>query len=185
MLEVSSTRTDAAQVFTGTQSAIVLLAAAPWDANAVRQALGSAAASVWSNRSAGAGWHAGTNGTQELDGLGRIAIAIEGRWLIVGTSPELTAAIFARRNRAAADGAVYAAGWRHARELPNFERMFRLIDFPQIPPPAGPGQERQPMFFSENLASLGRALGRVQSASIVVHDVGAMLREAVEYRLAP
>jgi hypothetical protein len=185
MLEVSSTRTDVAQVFTGTQSAIVLLAASAWDANAVRQALGSAAASIWSNRSAGAEWRAGTNGTQELDGLGRIAIAIEGRWLVIGTSPELTAAIFARRNRAAADGAVYAAGWRHAHELPNFERMFRLIDFPQIPPAAGPGQERQPMFFSENLASLGHALERIQSANVTVHDAGTMLRENVVYRIAP
>ena len=185
MVEVSSTRADPAQVFTGSQSAVALLASTAWDANAVRQALGSAAASIWSNRSAGAGWHAGANGIEELNGLGRVAVAVDGRWLTIGTSPELTATIFARRNRAAADGAVYAAGWRHVRELPNFERMFRLIDFPQIPPAAGPEQERQPMFFSENVASLGRALGRIQSANVAVHDVGTMLRENVVYRIAP
>jgi hypothetical protein len=182
MLEVSSL--GAGQVFTGSQSAIALLAASDWDANAVRQAFGSAAASVWSNRSAGAEWRTGANGIQELDGLGHVNLAIDGRWLIAGTSPELASAIFARRNRTAAEGAVYAAGWRHARELPNFERMFRLIDFPQIPPAAGPEQERQPMFFSENLASLGRALARVESANIAVHDAGTMLRESVIYRIA-
>jgi len=184
MLEVSSTGVDAAQVFTGSKSAIALLAGSAWDANAVRQALGSAAASIWSNR-AGEEWRAGANGIEELQGLGRIAIAIDGRWLIVGNAPELTAAMFARRNRAAGESGVYAAGWRHARELPDFERMFRLIDFPQIPAGAAPEQDRQPMFFSENLASLGRTLGRVQSASIVVHDAGTMLRENLVYRVAP
>jgi hypothetical protein len=185
MLEVSSTRTDAGQVFTGSRSAIALLSASVWDANAVRLALGSAAASIWSNRSAGAGWRAASNGIQEIDGLGRIALAIDGRWLIVATSPEAAAELFARRNRTPVDGAVYAAGWRHAGELPNFEHMVRLIDFPQIPPAAGPDQERQPMFFSENIASLGRALGRIQSGTVTVHDAGTMLRENVVYRIAP
>jgi hypothetical protein len=185
MVEVSTTRTDAAQVFIGSQSAVALLGASAWDANAVRQALGSAAASIWSNRSTGTEWRGSLDGTQELDGLGRVAFAMDGRWLIVGTSSELTSAMFARRNRAAMDGAVYAAGWRHGRELANFERMFRLIDFPQIPAAVTPGQERQPMFFSENLASLGRTLERVQSANIAVHDDGTMLRENLVYRMAP
>jgi hypothetical protein len=130
---------------------------------------------------------------QELDGLGRIAVAVDGRWLVIGTSPDLVSAIFARRNRPAMAGSVYAAGWRHARELPNFERMMRLIDFPQAGAQSGdagnplsnPGQGREPMFYSENIASFGRVLGRVQSATIAVHDAGSMLRESVEYRLAP
>jgi hypothetical protein len=185
MLEVSSTRTDAAQVFIGGQTAIALLGSSAWDAKAVREALGSAAAAIWSNPGAGSAWRTGANGIEEMEGLGRVAMAIDGRWLIIGTSPELAAAVFTRRNRTAAEGAVYAAGWRHSRELPGFERMFRLIDFPQIPAAAGPEQERQPMFFSENVASLGRALGRVQSASIAVHDAGTMLRENVVYRIAP
>ena len=184
MLEVSSTGVDATQVFTGSKSAIALLAGSAWDANAVRQALGSAAVSIWSNRT-GAEWRAGANGIQELEGLGRISIAIDGRWLVVANAPDMAAEMFARRNRPASEGGIYAAGWRHARELPDFERMFRLIDFPQIPAGAAPEQERQPMFFSENLASLGRTLGRVQSASIVVHDAGTMLRENLVYRVAP
>ena len=111
------------------------------------------------------GGRAGANGIQEIDGLGRVALAIDGQWLIVATSPEAAAELFARRNRTAVDGAVYAAGWRHAGELPNFERMMRLIDFPQIPPAADPASAREPMFYSENIASLGRALRRVQSAT--------------------
>jgi hypothetical protein len=193
MLEVGSTGVDANQVFVGSQSAVVLMGAANWDGDAIRRAIASAAGSLWSTGGLGAGWRAGSNGVQELDGLGRIAVAVDGRWLVIGTSPDLVSAIFARRNRPAMAGSVYAAGWRHARELPNFERMMRLIDFPQAGAQSGdagnplsnPGQGREPMFYSENIASFGRVLGRVQSATIAVHDAGSMLRESVEYRLAP
>jgi len=119
-----------------------------------------------------------------LDGLGKLAVSIDGRWLIVGTSANLVNAIVSRKNRPAVSGAAYAAGWRHARELPNFERMTRMIDFPQLAPGVG-DQAREPMFFSENLASFGRALQRVQSAEMTMHNVGSMVRETVVYRLAP
>jgi len=201
MLEVGSTSADADQVFVGSQSAIVLLASANWDAEAIRGAITSAAGSLWSNGGLGAGWRAraASNGVWELDGLGRIAMAVDGRWLVIGSfagtsgansgnSTDLVSAILARRNRPAVAGSVYAAGWRHARELPNFERMMRLIDFPQShagPGDAPGGQGREPMFYSENIASFGRVLGRLQSAAIAVHDAGGMLRETVDYRIAP
>jgi len=188
MIEISSTRVDADQVFVGSQSAIALLGGADWNAGEIRAALSSAAGSLWSNGELGAEWRAGSNAeVSELNGLGRVAIAIEGRWLVIGNSAELVNVIFGRRNRAPATGAVYAAGWRHARELPNFERMMRLIDFPQLQA-TGPGdqsQGREPMFYSENMASFGRVIQRVESATIAVHDAGSMLRESIVYRLAP
>lgn len=187
MVEIGSTRVAGDQVFVGSQNAVALLAESNWDADAMRRALSAAAGGMWSDGELGAGWRAAASGVQELDGLGRVAAAIDGRWLIVGNSAELVGAIYARRNRAAAAGAVYAAEWRHARELPNFERMMKLIDFPQMNAGnAPPGTNaREPMFYSENLASMGRVLERVQTASIAVHDAGAMLRETVVYRLAP
>jgi hypothetical protein len=178
MLEVASTRRG--DVFVAPQSAIALLARDAWDANAIRAAMTQAAGSLWSTGNIGAGWRG-----SELDGLGKIAMAVEGPWLVIGDSADLVNAIFSRRARPAAAGAIYAAGWRHARELPNFEAMFRLMDFPQIPPAADPALPREPMFFSENIASLGTVLRRVQSAEIAVHDAGSMLRETVVYRMAP
>ncbi|HUA84742.1 MAG TPA: hypothetical protein VMB85_12830 [Bryobacteraceae bacterium] len=171
MLQVE--KTHAGDVFAGTDSAIVLLASADWDANAIRAAFAQAAGSLWS-----------VDGMGALDGLAKINVAVAGRWLIAGNSPDLVKEILARRNRPAVPGADYAAEWRHARELPDFERITRLIDFPQIPP-ADPNGAREPMFYSENLAGLGRVLGRVESAGIAVHDAGAMLRESVIYRMAP
>ena len=184
MLGVSSTRIAADQIFVGSQSAVVLLSENPWDSAAVRGAIAAAAGSLWSSGGLGVGWRASTTGTQELDGLGKLGLAVDGRWLILGDSVELVNSLFARRSLAPVPGAVYAAGWRHARELPNFERWMRLIDFPQIPP-AAIGDAREPMFYSENVASLGRALSRVRSATLAVHDTGAMLRESAVYRIAP
>jgi hypothetical protein len=180
MLDVSSTGIDADRVYVRPHSVMMLLAATAWDADAIRNALGSAAEGVWSN-SAAATWRTGTGGVRELEGLGKLAMASDGKWLVVGDSAELVNAVFARRDRTAVAGAAYAAGWRHARELPNFERMTILIDFPQLPA----GGSGEPAYFSANLASLGRTLKRVDTASIVVHDVGTMLRESVVYKLNP
>ncbi len=49
MLEVSSTRVDADQVYVRPHSVVVLLAATAWDADAMRTALGAAAEGVWTN----------------------------------------------------------------------------------------------------------------------------------------
>jgi hypothetical protein len=182
MLDVQQTKLDPDQVYVRPHFAVALLAAS-WDAGAIRAALGSAAAGVWAQGSAPA-WRTGTNGVMELDGLGRIAMAAQGRWLVIGDSPAMVNAVFSRRTRPAAAGAAYAAGWKHARELPNFERLTTLIDFPQLP-----AEEQQagaePPFFSGNIASLGGVLKRVDTASIVVHDAGALLREAIVYKLNP
>jgi hypothetical protein len=187
MLDAGSTRAD--QVFVRGESAIVLLARDAWNGAAIEQALSAAAGGLWSSGGLGAGWRTGVNGVRELDGLGRLALAVDGRRLILGTSAERVAAILARRNRAANPGAVYAAEWRHARELPNFERIAGLIDFPHATIQSGANANnpvpREPLFFSENLASLGRVLRRVQSAAISVHDSGSLVRESVVYRLAP
>jgi hypothetical protein len=177
---------DADQVYVQPRSAIVLLANAPWDAEAVRNALGAAAEGVWSG-SANPTWRNGPGGVRELEGLAKLAIAADGKWLVIGDSAELVSAVFSRRNRPAIAGASYAAGWRHARELPHFERMTKLIDFPQVPAAGENDQQAgaEPSFFSANLASLGRTLKRVDAATIAVHDAGTMLRESLVYKLNP
>jgi len=181
ILDVQQTKVDADQVYVRPHFAVALLAAS-WDANAIRAALGSAAAGVWAQGAAPT-WRTGAGGVMELDGLGRIAMATQGRWLVIGDSAEMVNAVFSRRTRPAIAGAAYAAGWKHARELPNFERLTTLIDFPQLPAEEQAGAE--PPFFSGNMASLGGVLKRVDTASIVVHDAGALLKEAVVYKMNP
>jgi hypothetical protein len=183
MLEAGFARADPNQVFLRTEFVIAMQARKPWDAGAIEGALTSAADGLWSTGELGAEWSTVAGGVREMNGLMKLAVAVDGRLLILGTSAERVREVLARRNRPALPGALYAAEWRHARELPGFERMMTLIDFPQIRTPTG--GVREPLFFSENLASLGRALVRINSASIAVHDDGALVRETVVYRLAP
>lgn len=182
MLEVSSTAVAQDQVYVGQHAAAVFLSSTNWDAITVRNALTASATGLWTTAGLGAGWRAGMNGAQELDGLGSLVFLVDGQRLIIGDSTNLVNSIAQRRTRPAVAGAVYEASWRHSRELPNFQRMFQLIDFPQIRP-SQDGQDAEPMFYSGNLASLGNVFSRVDSATITVHDVGTMLRENVIYRM--
>jgi len=188
MLEVSSTRVDPDQVFVRPQAALVLLASTPWNAAQIQAALTTAVNGLWTNAGLGASWRTGANGTQVLDSLGAVVLAVDGPRLILGDSREMVGAILARRTQAAVAGAIYEASWRHGRELPNFERMTRLIDFPGTARKPDDGDDNvghEPSFYSENIASLGRSLARVDSATLTVHDTGAMLRETAVYRLRP
>jgi hypothetical protein len=182
MIQIQSSRTTPDGVFIETPSVIALEAASPWDADAVRRAVTAAAASVWTVSDLGVRWNPAGAGFEQLDGLAHLQVAIHGPMLILGNSNPLFRAVLSRANASPAPaGAAYAARYEHARELPDFERLTRVIDrTANTPQPAG---GHQPLFFSENLASLGQTLGRVDSLSIDVHDDGAAVRQLVVYRL--
>ncbi len=176
MLQVQSTRPAADGVFVGTEFAIVLQSANSWNSQAVRDALTASVDSLWTTSRLGANWTQ-RNGYFELNGLGHLLVAVSDRTLIIADRADLTVALLAKMSAAPAQGAVYAAGYRHARELGPFEKMMRLIDKPQ----AGEGDQKQPQFFSDNIGSLGRTLARVKSATITMHDNGAAVRQNVVY----
>jgi hypothetical protein len=60
-------------------------------------------------------------------------------------------------------------------------KMMRLIDNPLAKQTTGDPPE--PAFFSGNMGSLGQALARIQSESIVVHDTGSIVTQNVAYKL--
>ena len=106
---------------------------------------------------------------------------MEGNALVISTSPEWMARVIAGRRTPSAQGATYVASFNFAQELPGFTRMMRLIDFPSIP--QGQASDgRQPLFFSENIASFAASLSRLESAVITTHDMGAMVTESMVYR---
>lgn len=155
MLQVETSRAAADGVFVTTPRAIALSSAHPWDVTAVRQAVAG--------------------------GLDRVWVTTAGRVLILASAEDLMNAMAGRAGSPdALPGASYAIRYLHSRELPRFERMMTLIDYPQL---RGAGENREPMFFSENLASLGRTLGRVDSVSLESHDEGALVRQTVVYKL--
>jgi hypothetical protein len=155
LLQVESSGAASDGVFVTTPRAIALLGARPWDVAAARQAVAG--------------------------GFDRVFLTAAGRVLILASAEDLMTAMAGRASSPdALPGAQYAMRFLHARELPRFARMMTLIDFPAL---RGAGENREPMFFSENLASLGRTLGRVDSVFLESHDDGAAVTQSVVYRL--
>ena len=185
MLDIGSTRVQQDGVFVGTESGVALLAASDWDAAAVRNAVTAAFATMLTEDQIGVHWvdrGAGANSYSELDGLQSLVLATHGRTLVIATSKELLEAMLARpANSPSTSGARYAAAYRHSTELPNFIKMMRLIDNPLVKQTTGDAPE--PAFFSGNMASLGQALGRISSESIVVHDTGSIVTQNAVYKL--
>lgn len=185
-LQISANRVAPNGVFETDSNVVALSAAQDWNAGAARTALTGVADALWSAGQLGVGWvrkRTGDFDYFELNGPGSLAVATAGRLLLVGNNAAALEQVLGRMNSAAAaQGALYAAGYTHSVERPNFERIMRLIDYPLNPAPA-PGEAREPAFFSGTLASLGRVLTRAQSATVLRRDNGAQVTETVVYRL--
>ncbi len=186
-LQLESTRASPGDVFVGTQSAIVLEAANDWNSEVARAALLSAVEGLWTTSGLGAQWVQKGEGQAvyfELEGLTRLALAAQGRLLIVGTGSEPVVAVLNRlANPPGKEHGAYAAGFHHAAERANLARMTGLIEAPLAQQFQAPGGH-EPWFFSENLASLSKALARVESEAIVVRDRGPVVAQTVKYRLS-
>jgi hypothetical protein len=168
VMQVGTSQPAQNGVFIRTAGALAILGERPWDLAAARTALTEAASHLWS--------------ISGVAGLSDIAVAASGRVLLFGDSETLVRDMSARgAANPQTSGAAYAARYLHARELPNFERMMKLIDAPSIQNISG--NEREPQFFSENLASLGRALGRVDNVTVESRDDGRQVTQVVTYRL--
>jgi hypothetical protein len=182
MLHVEATRLVSGGVFVDRGAVIVLARSTAWPRGAARDAIRALVGPVWTKSNLGMRWidaRVGTEDVSRLEGLERVAVAERGALLFLANDPELLAAVLdaSAKPPAAVEGA-YAAGFRHAVERGRFVRMMRFIDNP------GSGAEnREPLFFSDNLASLSETLSRVQSASIVVRDRGRAVSQTVTYQL--
>ena len=147
MLEVQSSRTLPDGVFVVNPRAVVLLAAADWDPNAIRAEFSLA--------------------------RGRVLILADNKAMLDAITQKLTAQPVQQA------AASYSATFRLTQELAPYTKMMRLIDHSQAPEADGAG----PQFFSQNVASLGRTMGRMETASIAAHDTGATVPQTIVYKL--
>ena len=168
-----------AGVLPALDAAVVLHGVKPWQASEVKRVLGQVAGAVWSG---GTDW-TDRNGYSELgSSVTPLRFAIEGSALVLSPSPEWMSREMPARRTTTGTGATYVASFRCAQELPGFARMMKLIDFPSIPQGQPRDAAREPLFFSENIASLAGAMSRLESATVTAHDTGAMVTESVVYR---
>ena len=180
-LQVQSTARDKAAVFVRIRSAVVLLGASDWDQNAVHSALADFVRPSLTASQLGVGWRQ-ESGYQELDGLWPLIAAVRGKYLLVSDDPALTESVLANFSRKS-DGrpADLLAGFNHDRERDNFVRISGFIDRPNLSPADGQSPERQPQFFSGNLASLSVTLAAVSAERIEVRSDGGNVRQTVTY----
>ena len=182
MLQVESTRTGSAGVFVDRGAAIVVARQGNWPQGGARDAIRAAIEPVWTKARLGMAWNDRRIGAQtvlQMEGLEPIAVAERGGLLLVANDPALLAAMLDLVPRPALPlQGVYAGGFRHALERDRFAQIMHVIDHA-----AARAENREPMFFSENLASLSATLSRVDEASIVVRDRGATMTQTVTYRI--
>lgn len=199
MLHVEATRPGGDGIFINRGSVLVIERASDWPAGAAREALHTLIEPVWTKARLGMRWvdaRAGSQSVSQLEGLETVAVAERGHRLFIASDLALLGAVLDAAAKPAASAApsatttataaspaaaqgVYAAGFRHGLERDRFVRVMRFIDHAGM---TG-AENREPMFFSENLGSLSETLAGVDQASIVVRDAGATVSQTVTYTL--
>lgn len=160
-LRVQSTDREQDGVFVRIHSAVALVGSAAWDEASVRSALVDFVRLGLTASQLGVGWQQ-KSGYQELDGLWSLLAAVRGKYLVISDDPTLMSAMLANVNRKGdVKPAAFIAGFSHRRERDNFVRLTALIDRPSTNPGSAPAMEREPQFFSQNIASLSDPRWRI------------------------
>ena len=184
-LQVQSTERDNAAVFVRIHSAVVLAAASDWNEASIHSALAEFVRPGLTASQLGVAWQQKSS-YYELDGLWPLAASVRGKYLLLSDDPNLIAAMLSNFNRKSdMKPVVFVAGLNHARERANFARFSDVVDRPNLRqsnfPGNPPGMERQPQFFSENMASLSSTLAAVSTERITVRTEGDRILQTVTY----
>jgi hypothetical protein len=114
--------------------------------------------------------------------------SVRGKYLLLSDDPNLIASMLSNFSRKSdVKPVVFVAGLNHARERANFARCADVVDRPNLRPsnfpgnPPGMNMEREPQFFSENMASLSSTLAAVSSERITVRTEGDKILQTVTY----
>jgi len=180
-LQVQSTQGDKAGVFARIHSAVVLVAASDWNEAGVQSALADFVRPGLTASQLGVGWQQ-ESGYQELDGLWPLAAAVRGKYLLVSDAPALMESMLSDFSRKSdRKPAQLLAAFNHRHEHYNFTRFASLVDRPNAGIAYGRNSERQPQFFSSNMASLSSTLAGVSVERIEVRGEGDKVRQTVTY----
>jgi hypothetical protein len=185
MLVMQSSEVAPDGVFVTTHATIALRSAQNWNSVEVRDALQTGIAPGLTTSTLGASWKPSKLGEIEyvaLDGLVPLAFYVKGTLLIITDTPQTIASLANAARSAAANGATYVSRFNHAREREPYRRLMALMDSPHRR--GSSLSDREPEFFSENVASMSDVLADVESESIVVRPVNGKVLQSVTYRWA-
>ena len=184
-LQVQSTERDKAGVFVRIHSAVVLAASSDWNEASIQSALTEFVRPGLTAGQLGVTWRQ-KSGYQEFGGLWPLVASVRGKYLLVSDDPNLIAAMLSNFNRKSdVKPVVFVAGFNNSRERANFARFSDVVDRPNLAQSNVPGNtsgiERQPQFFSENMASLSSTLAGVSTERITVRTEGDRTLQTVTY----
>jgi hypothetical protein len=180
-LQLQSTQRDSAGVFVRTHSAVVFAAASDWSEESVHSALNEFVRPGLTAGQLGTSWQQ-KSGYQQLDGLWPLTVSVRGKDLVVSDDPALMESVLANLARKSDRKPLeYFAGFNHKQERENFTRFTSLVDRPNGPATSGPGSQREPQFFSGNIASLSTTLADVSAERIEIRSDGGKVRQTVIY----
>lgn len=188
VLQVGASRKANDDVFVGNHTVLVLQGKQEWNGEQIRSALQTALLGLWTTSRLGVQWSEQTVAAQtfhQLDGLAPLAVAVRGRELFVANSPELLVSVLNADNPAVESSPlIHAAVFRRTREQANYETLMSHLDYLQYGRYRSQ-QNRVPDLFSENIASLGRTLQRVESMSVRTTQGDDAVHQTLIYRFRP
>ena len=171
-LQVQSTAPDQAGVFVRIHSAVVFVAGADWNQDAVQSALTDFVRPGLTASQLGVGWQQ-KSGYEELDGLWPLVASVRGKYLLVGDDPALAEAILANFSRKSdRKPADLLAGFNHQQERTNFARFSNVVDRPSATVADAGNRRGEPQFFSNNMTSLSSTLAAVSDERVEVRSDG-------------
>ncbi len=179
--QLGSTERDPAGVFVRIHSAIVLAAGSEWSEENVHNAMNEFVRPALTAGQLGISWQQ-KSGYQQFDGLWPLAVSVHGKYLLVSDDASLMESVLSNLSHKEDRRPLeYYAGFNHRRERENFSRFTNLMNRPNMPTAPGITSEREPQFFSGNMASLSSTLAEVSAEHIEIRSDGGKVRQTVTY----
>lgn len=178
-LQVQSSETNRDGVFVRIHSAVILKAGDDWNEAQIQSAIADFLKPEVTASDFGVAW-VQKSGYSQLDGLWPLAVALRGKYLVVADDVRLMESVLVNFSRKSdSKPAEFLAGFSHSRERSAFSRFVGLLDRPNGG--LGRGSDRQPEFFSGNVASLSKTLEDLSSEHIEIRSDGEKVRHTVIY----
>jgi hypothetical protein len=180
-LQVQSTERDREGVFVRIHSAVVLAAASEWSDDSIQSALADFIRPGLTASQLGVGWQE-KSGYRELDGLWSLTATVQGKYLVVSDTPALMESVLSNfKRKSDRKPAQFLAGFNHQHEHSNFTRFAGLIDWPNGAAPNSESAQREPQFFSGNIASLSGTFAAVSAETVEIRADGGKVKQTVTY----
>lgn len=181
LLTIQGTRKNSDGVLLSVPTVVAISSAGDWDVLALQAAAQGMIAPGMTASNLGVEWREvkDSGGYFELDGLSPVQLAIRGKIAYFSNDVTLLGSVLSAKSQPSAQPAIYAAGFSHSRERQNFYKLSALID------QSARAVDKQPQFFSQNIASFSRSFAKLDSEEVIVRQTKDKIQQTVTYRWMP